>query len=56
MPFKPNYRFERAERARRKEAKKLEKQEAKDAKRNAKAAEPPQDGVPDGNERAQEEN
>ena len=35
MPFKPNYRFDRAERARSKEAKKIEKQEAQAARRKA---------------------
>lgn len=35
MPFKPNYRFDRAERARSKEAKKLEKLEAQAARRQA---------------------
>jgi hypothetical protein len=35
MPFKPNYRFDRAERARSKEAKKMEKLEAQAARRKA---------------------
>lgn len=35
MPFKPNYRFNRAERTRSKEAKKIEKLEAQVARREA---------------------
>ncbi len=56
MPFKPNYRLERAERTRRKEAKKLEKQEAREARRKAKAETPADGETPDGHERTQEEN
>jgi hypothetical protein len=41
MPFKPNYRFERAERDRLKKAKKEEKQ-----KRQQERAAPPQDSTP----------
>ncbi len=55
MPFKPNYRFERAERTRKKEARKLEKEAAKEARRNAKASEPASGEITDGNERAKEE-
>lgn len=35
MPFKPNYRFDRAERTRSKETKKMEKLEAQAARRKA---------------------
>jgi hypothetical protein len=54
MPFKTNYRFERAERARKKEIRKLEKLEAKEARRKAKATEPAPDGATDGDERPKE--
>ena len=42
MPFKPNYRFDRAARTRSKETKKLEKLEAQAARRKAnREGEPP---------------
>ncbi|MCA3247306.1 MAG: hypothetical protein ACKOEE_16720 [Tagaea sp.] len=55
MPFKPNYRLERATRARKKEERKLEKIEAREAKRKAKAALEAPGGEPHVDERAQKE-
>ncbi len=63
MPFKPNYRLDRAERTRSKDARKQEKQAARAARRksdtaddpllNAQSAEPNEDQ--DGTERTIEE-
>jgi hypothetical protein len=48
MPFKPNYRFDRAERARGKEAKKMEKLEAQAARRKASRHAPTSTAEADG--------
>jgi hypothetical protein len=55
MPFKPNYRLERATRARKKEERKLEKLEAREARRKARTALETPEGEPHVDERAQKE-